>query len=264
MTGPPAPTDGLKRRLLRQFSVELGPLLAFFVAFSAWDLIWATAVYAAATVLAFAVDWGMKRRLPTLPLISGALLLVFAGFTLALDDATFIKIKPTIVNGFYAAALGFGWLLGYRLIERVLGDELRLTEAALRSLTLRTALYLAGLAAANEIVWRTLPVEYWVTFKVFVIIACNIAFAALNLPLVRRNLVRKGHVLEAAAGRRRSTVAILVVRRGETCSVLAFLPTHPDHGPKDRSSPIAGDDGLNFRPDADSLAARTRKGDGSG
>lgn len=178
---------GFRLRLARQLATEFAPLLLFFLAFLWKDLVWATAVYALATAAAFASAWALHRRIPVLPSITTGLVLVFAGLTLVLDNELFIKIKPTVVNGFYGLVLGIGWLCGYRLVERVLGPELRLDESGLRRLTLHASLYLVGLAVLNELVWRTVPTDVWVVFKVFVLVACNLAFALSQLPLIRRH-----------------------------------------------------------------------------
>jgi len=192
-SAPAAPAaelpPGFKRRLLVHLLPEVGPLLLFFLAFMWQDLIFATAVYAVATAAAFGVTWVRHRRLPVLPLISTLLVVIFAGLTLALDEAMFIKMKPTVLNGFYAAVLGLGWLFGYRLVERILEPECHLDEEGLRALTLRTSAYLLSLAIINEIIWRTMPTEHWVLFKVFIIVGFNLTFAWAQVPLLRRHLI---------------------------------------------------------------------------
>ena len=45
----------------------------------------------------------MLGRIATMPLITGVFVIVFGGLTLWLQDDHFIKIKPTIVNGLFAA-----------------------------------------------------------------------------------------------------------------------------------------------------------------
>lgn len=181
---------GFKRKLLRHLLVEVGPLLVFFLTFMWKDIFWATAAYAVATVIAFALSWIEHRRFPVLPTVTTLLVATFAGLTLALDDAVFIKIKPTVTNGFYGIVLLGGWLVGFRLVERVLGSHARLDERGLRLLTWRAGGYLLALAALNEVVWRSATTETWVVFKVFVIVACNLLFAASQLPLFKRHLVR--------------------------------------------------------------------------
>lgn len=190
--------SGFKRRLLNHLLPELAPLLLFFLTFMWKDLIWAAAVYGLATAVSFAVTWMRHRRVPVLPLVSTALVLIFVGLTVALEETVFIKIKPTVVNGFYGLVLGLGWLFGYRLVERMLEPECHLDEEGLRALTLRTSMYLIGLALLNELIWRTMPTDYWVLFKVFIMIAFNLTFAWTQLPLVRR------HLVPAPEGRTRS------------------------------------------------------------
>lgn len=185
---PGLPT-GFKRRLLAQLASEFAPLIAFFLSFLWLGIVPATAIYAGATVAAVAVGWVNQRSVPVLPLVSSGLVVVFAGLTVALDQAMFIKIKPTVTNGFYGLAIGLGWLFGFRIVERVLAPELRLDEAGLKKLTARVTGYLLGLALLNEVVWRMFPTKVWVYFKVFVIIAINIGFFASQLPLIRRHRV---------------------------------------------------------------------------
>jgi intracellular septation protein len=180
---------GFRRRLGRQLLSEVGPPILFFIAFMASDIYYATAVYAAAATGSVALSWAKQRRVPVLPLISTGLVLIFAGLTLGLDDATFIKIKPTVTNGFYAAVIGVGWLMGFRLIDRMLKPEAELDDAGLRALTWRVFAYLTALAIANEAAWRLLSTEGWVTFKVFGLIFLNLTFAAAMLPLVKRHLI---------------------------------------------------------------------------
>lgn len=179
---------GFKRRLFRQLLTELGPLLLFFLVFMWKDILWATAFYAAATVVAVGVSMALHRKLPILPLISAVLVMIFAGLTLLLEEEMFIKIKPTVINGFYGLTLGVGWLIGYRLVEKVLAPECTLDEDGLRALTLRVTAYLIGLALLNELVWRTVSTDTWVIFKVFVMVGLNLVFAWSQVPLVRRHL----------------------------------------------------------------------------
>lgn len=179
---------GFKRRLLRQMTSEFGPLLAFFLGYLWLGLIPATGVYAAATAVSVGVGWMVNRRIPVLPLISAGLVALFAGLTIALQEAMFIKIKPTVTNGFYGLAIGLGWLFGFRLVERVLAPEIRLDEPGIKALTARVSAYLIGLALLNELVWRLSPTSYWILFKVFVVVALNLAFAASQVPLVRRHM----------------------------------------------------------------------------
>ena len=71
-----------------------------------------------------------------MPLVSGAVVLVFGTLTLYLRDDTFIKLKPTIVYLTFAAFLGAGLLLRKPVLELLLGSVFNLTEPGWRKLTL--------------------------------------------------------------------------------------------------------------------------------
>ena len=72
----------------------------------------ATGLFIAVTLVALAIHYALVRKLPIMPMVSGVVVVVFGGLTLALDDELFIKLKPTIVNTLFGVVLlgglGFG------------------------------------------------------------------------------------------------------------------------------------------------------------
>jgi intracellular septation protein len=85
--------------------------------------------------------------------------------------------------------IGGGWCLGLRIVRRVLAPAVTLDDAGERALTWRITGYLAALAVANEVVWRSFPLDTWVFFKVFVSIALNLLFVLINIPLIKGHRV---------------------------------------------------------------------------
>jgi len=61
-----------------------------------------------------------------------------------------------------------------------------LTPQGWRILTLRWALFFAGMAVLNEIVWRTQSTDFWVNFKVFGVTPITMIFAIAQMPLTKR------------------------------------------------------------------------------
>lgn len=169
--------------------VDYGPLAAFLGAYLAADLMAATAAILVATAAVLLLSLLVVRRVPRLPLVTAALVGVFGGLTLWLNDPQFIKMKPTIVEALFAAILLGGLALGKPLLRPVLGLALPwdLTERGWRVLTLRWGLFFASLAAANEAVWRTQSTDIWVSFKVFGILGLTLAFAVAQTPLLYRH-----------------------------------------------------------------------------
>ena len=175
-----------------KLALELGPLGVFFIANQRAGIFAATAIFIAATVLALGVHYALVKKLPIMPLVSGAVVVVFGGLTLALQDEQFIKLKPTIVNCLFGVILGGGLLLLKRpLLKPIFGAAFQLTDEGWRKLTVRWALFFFVLAALNEIVWRTQSTDFWVSFKVFGIMPLTIAFALAQTPLLMRYEAKK-------------------------------------------------------------------------
>ncbi|HVI27263.1 septation protein A [Hansschlegelia sp.] len=169
-----------------KLALELGPLVVFFIANARSNLFTATALFMAATVISLVASWLLTRRLPIMPLVSGAVVLVFGGLTLALQDELFIKLKPTIVNLLFAGALFGGIAFGKPLLEVVFDQAFDLTHEGWMKLSLRWAWFFVFLAAVNEIVWRTQTTDFWVAFKVWGIMPLTMIFAMAQAPLLQR------------------------------------------------------------------------------
>lgn len=178
---------------LLKLALEMGPLVVFFLGNAYAErfgvpaeskLFVATGVFIVATVIALSAHFALLRRLPIMPLVSGAVVLVFGGLTLALQDKTFIMMKPTIVNSLFGLVLLGGLLFNKSLLSVLLDSMFALTEEGWRKLTFRWGLFFLALAALNEVVWRTQTEDFWVNFKVFGIMPLTIVFALAQTPLL--------------------------------------------------------------------------------
>ena len=188
-----------------KLALELGPLLLFFVANAYGDrfglpedrrIFWAIGLFIPTTLVALAIHFALVRRLPIMPLVSGAFVVVFGGLTIWLNDETFFKMKPTIVNALFGVALLAGLYWRKPLLATVLDSLFELDEAGWRKLTLRWALFFFVLAILNEVVWRTQTTDFWVKFKVFGIMPLTVVFALAQTPLILRHEVKR----DGAAG----------------------------------------------------------------
>ncbi len=172
-----------------RLALEAGPLVIFFVVNAQAGILPATGVFMVATLISLSVNYAMERRLPTMPLITGAFVLVFGGLTLFFEDEYFIKLKPTIVNGMFAGALFLGLALRRNLLRIMLQAAVQLDNEGWRKLTWRWAWFFLVLAVLNELVWRTQTTDFWVAFKLWGIMPLTIAFSAAQVPLILRHAV---------------------------------------------------------------------------
>jgi intracellular septation protein len=174
---------------LLKLALDLGPLLIFFVANAAFGIFPATAVFMAAMVIVIATGIAVERKVSPMPLVTGALVLVFGGLTLWLSNDIFIKIKPTILYLMFAGVLLGGLVYGRLFIKLLLGQTLHLSDTAWRTLTWRWSLFFVALAILNEIVWRNVSTNTWVAFKVWAVFPMTLLFAMAQTPFIARHQI---------------------------------------------------------------------------
>lgn len=206
-----APTPWLK------LTLELGPLFLFFFAnarpklFAPFaehvlpphlltganaGLFTATAVLIPAVIIALIVSYLRTKRLPTMPLITAVLVVVFGALTLYFQDPRFIKMKPTILYAAFGAALVGGLMFNKPILRIILDNAMPLTERGWQILTLRWAIFFFALAIVNELVWRTQSTNIWVAFKFPGTVIIIFLFTISQVPFMLRHELKEEGVQE--------------------------------------------------------------------
>jgi intracellular septation protein len=192
--------------------LDLGPLLLFFFANSRpaffapllaqflpvklvtgehAGIFVATAVFIPAILAALAISYALTRHVAVMPVVTAVIVVVFGGLTLALQNETFIKLKPTLVYLLFAATLLGGLAFKKPLLGMVFDSVFNLTDEGWRKLTLRWGVFFLVLAVLNEIVWRNFSTDAWVNFKVFGFLPLTMIFAAAQFPLLQKYAVQE-------------------------------------------------------------------------
>jgi len=125
------------------------------------------------------VGWLLLRRKRVEPMlwVSVAVIVVFGGATIWLNDETFIKWKPSILYLLFAASLVAGRLLWQRnFVRTILGQQIELPDAVWEKLLWIWSGFFALLAAANLVVAYTFSTDTWVNFKLFGLMGLTLAF----------------------------------------------------------------------------------------
>ncbi len=172
---------------------DLFPILLFFVAFKLADIYVATAVAIAASVVQ--IVWLKLRARPIEPMqwASLAIIVVFGGMTLFLHDETFIKWKPTVLYGLFAAVLAGGRMVfGRNLVRSVMGKQLALPEPVWHRLNLAWIAFFVAMAALNLAVAYRFPTDVWVDFKLFGTMGLTIAFVIAQALWLGRYVQEEG------------------------------------------------------------------------
>ena len=174
----------------RRMLLDFGPLLLFFGANYLYsDLMLSVKVLVVATIVSLAASWVLERRISMMAAFGCAALVFFAGLTLYFDNELFIKIKPTILTLMFAAAIAGGRAMGRNPLAPIMGSQVKLTNDGWRIMSWLWVAMFACSALANEIAWRTLSTDSWVTFKVFGLTGISLGFVLLSLPVIRKHQI---------------------------------------------------------------------------
>lgn len=198
------PSAADRHHPLLKLALELGPLVVFFFAnlrgewlvarFPALaelggPLFVATALFMAATVISLLVSKIMLGHLPIMPFVSGIVVVIFGSLSIWLQNETFIKMKPTIVNSLFGFALLGGLAFGKSLLGYVFNAAFQLDAEGWRKLTIRWGIFFLFLAVLNEVVWRNFSDNFWIAFKVWGTMPITIIFTMAQMPLVLKHSI---------------------------------------------------------------------------
>jgi intracellular septation protein len=163
-----------------KIALDLGPVIAFFVAFvrlkgatftlggtEYGGFILATAIFIPLMIVSTLILWRLTGRLSVMQIVTLLLVIVFGGLSVWFNDERFFKMKPTMIYLLFAGILGWGYLRGKSYLALAIDDAMPLQHDGWMILTRRLALFFFGLAIANEAIWRTMSDQAWVNFKTF-------------------------------------------------------------------------------------------------
>ncbi len=185
--------------------LELGPPLLFFAAYlwvrdetftiggTDYDgFIVAAAAFVPVLLASIAALWWLTGRISRMQVFTAVLVIVFGGLTVWFNDERFFKMKTTIVYGVFAAILGLGLLQGRSYLAWVMSEFLPMRDEGWMILTRRLAACFAGLAVANEVVWRTMSTDAWVKIETFVFPLALFLFLWAQIYALQKYLIETG------------------------------------------------------------------------
>lgn len=184
--------------------LELGPPLLFFAFYlyvrdetytiggTDYDgFIVAAAVFVPILLISISILWKLTGKLSRMQVFTAVLVIIFGGLTVWFNDERFFKMKTTLVYGIFAGILGIGLLQGRSYLAWVMSEFLPMRDEGWMILTRRLAACFAGLAVANEIVWRTLSTDTWVKIETFGFPLILFVFLWLQIVALQKYLIEE-------------------------------------------------------------------------
>ena len=166
--------------------IEFAPLLLFFATNYFAGIFWGTSVLILATIISLGLIWHLDRRVPIIATLGCIAVAFFGGLTLIFEDEFFIKIKPTVISGLLAMMIFITQMLGKQPMKVLLGKQISLTTKGWNYLAIIWISMFVVTALANEIAWRTLSTDAWVTFKAFGLTGISLIFAVISVPIMTK------------------------------------------------------------------------------
>ncbi len=176
-----------------KFLFDLFPIILFFIAFKAWDIYVATAIAIAATIAQIGYLKVRGRKVETMMWVSLAIIVVFGGATIALQDETFIKWKPTVLYWLFALILGGAEVFFRKNLIRSLmqAQQITMPDNAWRTLNWSWAGFFAAMGVLNLYVAFNFSTDTWVNFKLFGGMGLMLVFVILQALYMSRYIVEK-------------------------------------------------------------------------
>jgi intracellular septation protein len=174
---------------MAKLATDLGPLVVYLLAY--WftkNVILSTGIFMAATATAIIASKLMHGKISAMLWFSGAMVLVLGGLTVWFHDPRFIQMKPTIYYLMVSAILAFGMMTDRQMLKIVLGQAYPgLTDRGWSKLTRNWALFFVAMAIANEAVWRSTNMDFWLGYKLWGAMPATILFAIANIPMLMKH-----------------------------------------------------------------------------
>lgn len=178
-----------KKQLVKLF-IEMFPLILFFYAYDSENresIYLATKIFMAAMVLSLILSKVIFKKIGLILWISGGLVGVFGGATLYFHNDIFIKLKPTILYGFFAVSLLGGLYFKKYFLKNVFESGFPpMPDEAWRQLTLRFGIFYIFNALLNEVIHRNFALETWIATKLWLFMPLSILFMMAQMPMLMK------------------------------------------------------------------------------
>ena len=172
-----------------KFLVDFFPILLFFIAYKVYDIYVATVVAIAAAFVQVGAHWIKHKKFEKSHLVTLAILVVFGGATIVLQDEMFIKWKPSVVNWIFAVAfLGSQFIGNKTIVERMMSKSVSLPTAIWLRLNMSWVIFFIALGVANLFVVYNFDTDTWVNFKLFGMMGLTVIFVFAQAIYMSRHM----------------------------------------------------------------------------
>ncbi len=176
---------------LSAFFFEISPISGFFIGSQYFNLILAAFISLILSLVVIITFYILEKRVSKFQIFSISMSTLLTSAAYLLDNENFIKIQPTIFNGFFSFVLLIGLIYKQSMMKQFFGSQFFLTDKTWYKLSFRWGLFFLFLTIINEITWRKLETEDWIFVKVFILMPLVGVFMLAQLPLTLSGRINK-------------------------------------------------------------------------
>lgn len=151
-----------------KFFFEIFPVIIFFFVFKTHGIMAATAAAILATLVQAGWSWMRHGKVERMMLINLGVIVILGGATLALNDETFIKWKPTALYWAFALILLVSSnIFKKNLIKTMMASKMTMKDDIWNKLNLSWSGFFIFMGIANIYIAFNFDTDTWVNFKLF-------------------------------------------------------------------------------------------------
>jgi len=139
------------------------------------------------TILSVIISYMIEKRIPVIAVVGATFIAVFGGLAIYFNNKIFFFMKPTFINGIFAAALVYTKFFQKKLVLKNIFETVKISDDGWSKVTNQCIYFFIFLGILNEIIWRTQTEAFWVSFKVFGIVPISLVFTALQAYMIRKH-----------------------------------------------------------------------------
>lgn len=128
----------------------------------------ATAAAIVATIIQAGWSWVRNKKIEKMMMINLGIIIILGGATLALQDETFIKWKPTVLYWAFATVLLLSNMIFRKnLIKAMMGSKMEMADPLWNKVNSSWAGFFIFMGCLNLYVAFNFDTDMWVNFKLF-------------------------------------------------------------------------------------------------
>ena len=137
---------------LSAFFFEIIPISGFFISSQYFSLIIAAFISLILSLLVIVTFYIMEKRVSKFQIFSITMSALLTAGAYSLDNENFIKIQPTIFNGFFCFVLLIGLLYKKSMMKQFFGSQFFLTDITWYKLSFRWGLFFLFLTLSFSLI----------------------------------------------------------------------------------------------------------------